>query len=190
MKPGHILTAALSLTVLFILSGAGKYSSSASGNFDEGDTIRIGNQVWMKHNLSIPMPKSWFYENDSASNATNGRLYYYSNAIAACPVGWHLPSNAEWQQLIDFLGGDSVAGAKLKPGGGSGLDLPLPGYKSANSPNDLFGKKNELGFYWSSTIMGEQTAYARGLDAKKNSVEINYYRRANGFSVRLVKNVD
>lgn len=152
-----------------------------------GETIKIGNQVWMKKNVSIPMPNSFWYERDSAGNAMNGRLYYFSSAMAVCPKGWHLPTDEEWQIMINTFGGDSLAGLALQPGGKSGLDLPLAGYRSANSSNDLFGKKNEQGFYWTCTVKGEQTAYAKALSAGNPVVSDMYYRRANAFSVRFVK---
>lgn len=152
-----------------------------------GETIRVGNRIWMKDNLDIPMPNSFWYERDSVGNAGNGRLYFFSSALAACPGGWHLPTETEWQELINQFGGDSLAGLALQRGGASGLDLPLPGYRSANSSNDLFGKKNESGFYWTSTVKGEQTAYARCLSAGSPVITDKYYRRANAFSVRYVK---
>ncbi|MBL7923413.1 MAG: hypothetical protein JNL88_04355, partial [Bacteroidia bacterium] len=114
------------------------------------DTIRIGKQVWMRKNVSIPMPNSFWYERDSLNNAAHGRLYFFSAALAACPKGWHVPSDEEWQELINSYGGDSLAGSALLGGGASGLELTLSGYRSANSSSDLFGKKGEQGFYWTS----------------------------------------
>ncbi|MFN8155212.1 MAG: FISUMP domain-containing protein [Bacteroidia bacterium] len=152
-----------------------------------GETIKIGNQVWMKKNVAIPMPNSFWYERDSAGNAGNGRLYFFSSALAVCPKGWHLPTDLEWSELMSNFGGDSLAGLELQKGGKSGLDLPLAGYRSANSNNDLFGKKNEQGFYWTSTVKGEQTAYAKAIQTGSTVVTDMYYRRANAFSVRFIK---
>ena len=149
------------------------------------DTLRIGNQVWAKKNLSIPLANSFWYERDSLNNKDNGRLYFFSAAMSACPKGWHIPSDEEWQQLFNYLGGDSAALPKLLPGGSSGLNITLAGYRSANSANDLFGKKGESGMYWTSTVKAEQTAYGKMFTPK--SIETNYYRRANAFSVRLIK---
>lgn len=151
------------------------------------DTIRIGNQVWMTKNVSIPMPNSFYYERDSIANLKDGRLYFFSSAIAACPRGWHIPTDQEWQVLINSFGGDSLAGTSLKEGGNSGLNLKLGGYRSANSSSDLFGKKGEQGFYWTSTVKGEQTAFARMISSSNPKVDDMYYRRANAFSVRYIK---
>ena len=120
------------------------------------DTVHIGNQVWMKRNLDVPMPNGYYYERDTLNNKSNGQLYFSSNALAACPKGWHLPSDDEWQQMINYLGGDSLALVKLLPKGSTGMNLTFAGYRSANSPNDLFGKKGEIGFYWTSTVKAEQ----------------------------------
>ena len=67
------------------------------------------------------------------------------------------------------------------------MELTLAGYRSANSSNDLFGKKGEQGFYWTSTVRAEQTAYARQFNAGSPVVVDQFYRRANAFSVRYIK---
>lgn len=162
------------------------FASSGKQGFNPADTIRIGNQVWMKHNLAIDVPNSFWYDRDSIKYKDQGKLYYFSAALMACPKGWHIPSDEEWQQLIDYLGGDSVAIDKILEGGSSGLNLTLAGYRSANSNNDLFGKLGEYAMYWTSTIKAEQTAYGK-MFVRGKLPEHQYYRRANAFSVRLIK---
>jgi uncharacterized protein (TIGR02145 family) len=152
------------------------------------DTIHIGDQIWMKHNTSLLLPNSFWYERDSINNHQNGRLYFFSAAQNSCPKGFHIPTDEEWQVLIDRFGGNDQAGIALMEGGASGLNLPLPGYRSGNSSNDLFGKKGEQGFYWSSTVKGDQTAFARMFSANSSVITDIYYRRANAFSVRLIMN--
>lgn len=181
---GRLLTLILFCSISFIYSGP-----AALGDWKviPTDTIRIGKQVWLKKNVSIPAPNSFWYENDSLANLQYGRLYFFSSAMAVCPKGWHLPTDAEWQELADNFGGDSLAGAALMSGGSSGLNITLPGYRSANSSSDLFGKKGEQGFYWTSTVKGEQTAYARMFSANSPVISHIFYRRANAFSVRYIK---
>lgn len=179
-----ILSLIVFCSVSFIYSGP---SALSDWQVLPGDTIRVGEQTWMKKNISIPVPNSFWYEHDSITNRENGRLYFFSSAMAVCPRGWHLPTDEEWQALIDQYGGDSLAGSTLMKGGASGLDITLPGYRSANSSSDLFGKKGEQGFYWTSTVKGEQTAYARMFSANSPVITHIYYRRANAFSVRYVK---
>jgi len=77
-------------------------------------TIKIGNQTWLAQNLAYDCKGSKCYGNDPANAAKYGRLYDWETAKKAVPRGWHLPSNEEWQTLIDFAGGNEVAGKKLK----------------------------------------------------------------------------
>ena len=98
--------------------------------------VKIGNQIWMAENLAylpavsplsdhsdilIPKYNVYDYEGSSISKAkeTNnynkyGVLYSWQAAKESCPNGWHLPSNSEWNMLINYLGGVEVAGGKMK----------------------------------------------------------------------------
>jgi len=74
-------------------------------------TVNIGGHVWMAENLN--------YETDSGSWCDEncdkyGRLYDYYAGKNACPVGWHVSSDGEWQDLIETAGGRDVAGKNLK----------------------------------------------------------------------------
>lgn len=151
-------------------------------------SVTIGDQTWMTVNWDQYTPKSWFFDNDSITNKKYGRLYYFSNAVAAAPPGWHLPSLDEWQTLINHFGGDDKALHALVEGGASGLNLLFGGNKSANiSPTDIFNFKDTWGFYWTSTPDGDQTAYAIYFEKGSSKITKPAYRRANGFSVRYVK---
>lgn len=151
-------------------------------------SIKIGNQVWMTKNWDYKTPKSWYFENDSVNNLKYGRLYYYSNATAAAPPGWHLPTLDEWQELINYFGGDEKALPALLEGGSSGLNLLMGGNKSANiSPTDIFNFKDTWGFYWTATVDGDQTAYGIHFEKGNPSIVKTTYRKANGFSVRYIK---
>jgi uncharacterized protein (TIGR02145 family) len=102
-------------------------------------TVTIGNQTWMAENLrttiyndGTPIPNiidenKWEglitgaycnYENtnDVVTIATYGRLYnwYAVNTGLLAPKGWHVPTDDEWTELTDYLGGQEVAGGKLK----------------------------------------------------------------------------
>jgi uncharacterized protein (TIGR02145 family) len=102
------------------------------------NTVTIGNQVWMKENLKVskyrngdPIPTNlsdtvWsatttgacaINNNDAGNNTPYGKLYNFyavSDPRGLCPAGWHVPSDWEWSNLENYLGGDSVAGGKLK----------------------------------------------------------------------------
>ena len=78
--------------------------------------VTIGKQVWMAENLAYA-PSSgnyWAYHNNSSNVAKYGYLYDWQTSKNVCPTGWHLPTDEEWQELIDFAGGKDDAGTKLK----------------------------------------------------------------------------
>ena len=94
--------------------------------------VTVGDQVWFAENLNYESPDSWWYDNSSAIGDTYGRLYIWDAALTACPGGWHLPSEDEWNVLINHLG--NPAGGKLKE----------EGYAHWKEPN--IGATNEIGF--------------------------------------------
>jgi uncharacterized protein (TIGR02145 family) len=116
-------------------------------------TVKIGTQTWMAENLkvtkyndgtSIPVitdKKAWDttntaamceYDNSNANGTTYGKLYnfYVVESSKVCPIGWHVPSDQEWITMINFLGGDSIAGNKMKA-----IDNTLWTNLSSNSTN-------------------------------------------------------
>lgn len=107
----------------------------------QAQTVAIGGQVWMTKNLNVatfrngdPIPQvktdeewekagqnqqpAWcYYNNDSAKGTKYGRLYNWyavTDPRGLAPKGYHIPSNYEWKELIYFLGGESLAGKKMK----------------------------------------------------------------------------
>ena len=106
-------------------------------------TVFIGTQLWMAENLKVSTYNdgsiisnfqdlkdndsagAWgYYYNDSTFNAKYGKLYnwYALNPLAngnknVCPSGYHVPTDAEWLVLLNYLGGAKVAGGKMKEKG-------------------------------------------------------------------------
>lgn len=80
------------------------------------NVLDFGGHIWMAENLNYyTLSGSWYYNNDSINHASvYGRLYDLETAKAACPDNWRLPEAEEWENLINELGGYSVAGGKLK----------------------------------------------------------------------------
>ena len=76
--------------------------------------VQIGKQTWMAENLNHKTDNSWCYNNEDSNCEKYGRIYDWASATKICPSGWHLPSEKEWQTLIDFAGGKENAGKKLK----------------------------------------------------------------------------
>ena len=181
-------------------------------------TVTIGEQVWMAENLAyLPAvnPSSsgshdepYYYvygyqsTNVSAAKATTnyttyGVLYNWQAAMTACPEGWHFPSDAEWTQLTDYLGGEDVAGGKMKEAGLSHWDSPNEGATNSSGFTALpcgyryrEGKFYNLGFYgdwWSSTQLSIIYVWNRGMTYSYHHVTRNAYLKENGFSVRCIR---
>jgi uncharacterized protein (TIGR02145 family) len=79
-------------------------------------TVKIGTQTWMAQNLDYSGKNddigACLYKN--AENCKKYGALYADHEYKVCPPGWHLPSNREWQTLIDFAGGEEIAGKNLK----------------------------------------------------------------------------
>lgn len=112
-------------------------------------TVKIGDQCWMAENLNWEAPSgSSCYANDPANCDDLGRVYTYDGVKDACPDGWHLPLSSEYQTLISELGGEAVAGKKLKVGGSSGFEALLAG--GIGLSGNSVGLNSSV-FLWTST---------------------------------------
>jgi uncharacterized protein (TIGR02145 family) len=196
---------------------AGEVITDIDGNFY--NTVTIGSQVWMAENLkttrfndntgitnynSFPMPNMRYpaycwYNNDPISyKGTYGALYnwFTINTGILCPTGWHVPTDAEWATLTDFLGGRSIAGGKLKETGTtlwispnegatneSGFTALPGGFKSYNG---AFTNVGYSGLWWSSTKLSPQVAWYLGVNNDNNEASRGYQNMNALYSVRCV----
>jgi uncharacterized protein (TIGR02145 family) len=163
-------------------------------------TVKIGEQVWMAENLNFKIDDSWCYGDDEANGKIYGRLYTWEAAKSACPVGWHLPSRAEWQKLVDYAGGDSVVGKKLKSTSGwkaykgkrvNGGDdnfgfSALPGGNRL-SDGSFYDGAGYSGFWWSRGERDSGYAYSRGMGCYNDLLGEGAGRKSSAFSVRCVR---
>lgn len=169
-----------------LLGNTSLMATDIDGNLYPG--IKIGNQTWFSKNLNVTkyqnndnveqvissiawlnlMEGAWSYSNNSSSyGGTYGKLYNWFAATDTrkiCPVGWKIPSDADWTILTDFLGGLDVAGGKLKSTGISIWQIPnnwannlsyfsgLPG--GYRDESGLFLGLGYYGLWWSSTSDG------------------------------------
>ena len=155
-----------------------------------------------------------YYNNNEASyGAVYGKLYNWY-AVAGiydaaslndpslrkqlAPQGWHIPSDAEWTILTDFLGGTSIAGGKMKATGTSLWTSPntaatnesgftgLPGGSRNHTIGTFFGM-GSFGFWWSSSENGTSSAWHRYLNYDDGNAGRITNRKACGFSVRCLR---
>lgn len=196
--------------------------SDADGNVY--NTVSIGTQIWLSENLkttkyndgsAIPLVTSpsgphtrtpaYFWYDDTPSNGdTYGALYNWFAVNAGsnsgknvCPIGWHVPSDAEWTILIDFLGGEGVAGGKLKeeetihwtsPNDGATDEVgfkALPGGFRNYSGEFVYIGGN--GGWWSATEGSAAVAWGRSVNYNSSSVNRYVGLKDLGFSVRCLK---
>jgi len=194
-----VLKKLFSCTLLFSIALLPAFTAkkeSASGSFtDERDgkvyaTIRIGEQTWMAENLNYETTGSWCGDCD-----VYGRMYNFEAALAACPPGWHLPSDKEWRTLINALGGEAIAGGKMKSD--QLWNAPNKGATNSSGFNALpahyrtvDGKIRDAGFkaaFWTSDKIEDPAAATWALYADKELIQNVGYYRSSGFSVRCVK---
>jgi uncharacterized protein (TIGR02145 family) len=180
------------------LESSGVFTDSRDGV--QYKWVRIGYKVWMTENLNYHTSLgSWCYDNNESYCSTFGKLYDWETAKKICPTGWHLPSDIEWTELIDFLGGENIAGGKMKetdtiywisPNIGttneSGFTALPGGTRLVNRNFDDIGNS---GFWWSSSSKDDTNyAYYRFLQSSHSRVPGNYIcDKKKGLSVRCVR---
>lgn len=147
-------------------------------------STKIGKQTWTAENLNINIPGSWVYNGRSDYEQKYGRLYTWEAAQKACPTGWRLPTDTDWDELVNALGGEDVAAKKLQPQGQTGFNALLGGYANGSS----FWFIESYGGFWSATSYDENHAWYRFFTKKDDSLTKTYFSKNYGFSVRCVKN--
>jgi len=184
--------------------------------------VKIGNQWWTTENLkvthyrdgtAIPLEtnnSAWSglstgaycaYNNDASNESdTYGYLYNWyaiTDSHNIAPSGWHVPTDAEWQTLVDYLGGASVAGGKMKATGTTYWNSPNTGATNESGFAALPGGSRyydgnfyDLGlnaYFWSSTESSSNYAWYRLLSYYYAYVLRSNSSKQDGFSVRLVR---
>ncbi len=221
----------LALVTLILIMVSGCKKDDGTEEIKDGDgtiytSVTIGTQIWLKENLktskyndgtTIPLvtdktawgnatsPAYCWYDNNVDKRNPYGALYnwYAVSTGKLCPLGWHVTSESEWKELVNFLGGEAVAGGKLKTTGtvegGSGLWYQpnvatnetgfsaLPGgYRGATGNFIDFGYN---GSWWTSTEYPPDYAYwfyLNNFEVTVGDTEDGSLKK-DGFSVRCIK---
>jgi uncharacterized protein (TIGR02145 family) len=153
-------------------------------------TVTIGTQTWMAENLNYDVGRSTCHDNTPTNCTKYGRLYDWHTAMEACPAGWHLPSDAEWTILTDYVGGWSTAGIKLKSTSGwndyegkSGNGTDEFGFSALPGGNEPLATDGYNGYWWSADEL-----VGRRMSSEFESVNRITIGGAAQFSVRCVRN--
>jgi uncharacterized protein (TIGR02145 family) len=164
----------------------------------EYKTIKIGDQWWMAENLAYKASSGCLiYEGVDRYLETYGFLYTWEAALMVCPEGWHLPSDAEFEKLSNFLGGPDAAGGKLKETGSahwespntnatnsSGFSALAAGYNGSEAYQVFIG---QMAYFWAYDETVEDAEIARALYFNKGEFTRYMIDRSNGLSVRCIK---
>jgi uncharacterized protein (TIGR02145 family) len=185
------------------------------------NTVHIGSQVWMSANLNVShfrngdiipeaegadewkkagnegRPAWCYYDNDPVNGRSYGKLYNWyavNDPRGLAPYGWHIPSTLEWTALSDYLGGEGVAGDKMKStsgwkSNGNGTNVSgfagLPG--GFRNDAGAFSDVGNVGFWWSSTETSTTNAWYRSLYYNNGNINRLNDDKQDGFSVRCLR---
>ena len=198
-----------------------KYFTTQNGN--TVSTVNVVVQTWLDQNMKVgtmlasgsTLPtnngtiEKWCYNNDPAICATDGGLYNWDEAMqysttegaqGICPTGWHIPTDAEQNNLDQYLTDSgqtcnanrigtwdcNTAGTKLKVGGTSGFNALLSGHRYTDGS---FLNRTAYTNLWSSSGSGSSTAWHRSLNSGSVGVYRYSHSKAYGFSVRAIKDI-
>ncbi len=187
--------------------------------------VKIGDQEWMMENLKVthyingePIPEvtdnstwaglstgAWCNNNNDAGNgAIYGHLYNWytvNDSRIIAPEGWHVPTDDDLQILVDYLGGSSVAGGKMKETGTTHWNSPNTGATNESGFTALpggyrdyyFGNFSNIGshaYFWSSSEDNSNSAWNRRLYNDYSEVYRGNYNKKYGLSVRCIRTVE
>ena len=189
-------------------------------------TVSIGSQVWMAENLKTTRYNDgtlitnlsdngtwtttsspamcWLSNNIYYKNVYGGLYNWYAVDITAtggrniCPTGWHVPTNAEWTKLTTYLGGESVAGGKLKETGTTHWLSPNIGATNESGFTALPGGNRMVngtlygiemnGYWWCANEVDTNIAWYRWMNIIESKVNSSNIIKKMGYSVRCLKN--
>ena len=187
---------------------------------NEYKTVRIGDQVWMAENLRTTRyqdstligqetdPDEWkdltegawcWFNNDDTYDIPYGKLYNWYAANSAkkiCPEGWYLPGNSDWITLRDYLGGEQVAGGKMKE---PGLMYWSPPNEDATNSTGFTGVGggirqgttgafedfNQKSYFWNSQV--DYQGFFYELSTNNGALVSGGSGKDTGVSVRCIK---
>ncbi len=165
------------------------------------DWVKIGTQTWMTENLAYKLDSGcWVFDNNESNAKVYGYLYTWEFAQTIAPKGWHLPSQDEWQTLVDYLGGADEAYDKLLESGVTHWFSPNSGNNESKFtalPSGYFDQRdnsfNYLGhltMFHSSTESSSRPTFGIGMILNPNYPEslIEGRPKMLALPIRCIKN--
>ncbi len=164
-------------------------------DLDNGVTygsVKIGNQWWTTENVKVTSGRAC-YRNSSANCEIFGGLYTWPNAMqnsttekaqGICPDGWHVPTEAEWNELFDFLGPEQ-ARVELEPSGSTDFRMLYAGQQNTSGTSEYGGTVVN---FWTSSKLTGSNAWAFSLQDGKDQVWKITLGQSYKISVRCIKN--
>jgi len=149
--------------------------------------VNIGGKTWMAENLNYKTGNSKCYDNDNSNCYKYGRLYDWNTAKTACPIGWKLPSQYEWNNLVMAAGGNAAGKALKSTSGWGGYNaVDAYGFSAMPGGGSVFNEK-ETGLWWTATEVYGSDAFFRSMGYFNDRVgEANLGKEAD-LSVRCIQ---
>lgn len=163
----------------------------------------IGTQIWACKNYDSNYPGSKIYADNYDNLEIYGRLYTFLQIMSSgfCPPGWHVPTLAEWETLIDFIGDDITAGDKLKEAGTDHWDTDTTtppvscfealggGYGNFFSPHlpIIYSGLKEIGNFWTASEVDAYNASYIQMVHNADTAQSLSMSKYDFLSVRLIK---
>ncbi len=184
-----------SIAILFAIISMSEINAQTADTFTDNrdgktyKTVKIGKQIWMAENLAYKASNNcWAYDNDQSNLSQYGYLYNYEIAKNVCPDGYHLPTKAEFEALLNNYGGaDNIKRnyVELIPSGKSGFIALFSGYIS--EPTGAFHNKDISTGFWSASAENNDDAWHLFIYSQDSTAGLTYFSKRIGFSVRCLK---
>jgi uncharacterized protein (TIGR02145 family) len=182
-----------SLILILVAASAPALAAESITDPRDGDrykVVTLGTQRWMAENLRYRTADSRCYENDEGNCAVHGRLYRFPDAMTACPPGWRIPTEEEWQGLERWLGmkeSDIVKrnmrapglGTRLKEGGDTGFNAKFSGWIDPHL-GERSASMGRNAAFWASTETKDKVVWHRDVAVMhegvwRSAVDITYW---------------
>lgn len=175
------------------ISGQEKFIDKRDGNSYK--TLTIDNKTWMVENLRYKGTKgAYYFDNDTSNNRIYGVLYDWKTAMKVCPAGWHLPTGAEFQKLVNYY--DQTGEWKKKQSDTVSLGAQLGGMQDYEG---TFTEMDQSAYFWTSTEYDKENAEYLSylvviktpvvdISRKADIADVHGTEKTNKYSVRCVKN--